>query len=58
MYSLVPDGGALETGLINVGDEIVSIDGVEPSSSQHVMVCLCVCVCVCVFVCLFVCVRV
>ena len=39
--SLNPDGGAFETGLINVGDEILSVDGIIPNSTQHVMV-LCV----------------
>ena len=28
--SLNPDGGAFETGLINVGDEILSVDGIIP----------------------------
>jgi len=37
VLSLNPDGGAAETGLFNVGDEILQIDGTRPLSSQHVM---------------------
>ena len=32
-----PDEPVTETGLVNVGDEILKIDGTRPLSSQHVM---------------------
>ena len=57
------NGSAQRSGLLNVGDHIISLNGVNfvglpvKTCIWHVKVCVCVCVCVCVRVCVHACVR-